>query len=72
MNDLPDLIRLRRVALRLTQGQLADILGWSQSRVSRIEAGLREPDLDGIRDLAVALQVDPLTLAAAALTGGGE
>lgn len=45
-------IRLNR---GMTQEELAKVCGLEQSRISRYEAGDREPDLETLRKLAAAL-----------------
>jgi len=39
----------------VTQQQLADILGWKQSRIGNYEAGVRTPDLTSCRRIVDAL-----------------
>lgn len=51
-----------RKAVGLTQLQLANISGISQSHVSQLERGTLEPRLTTIMALATALQVDPALL----------
>lgn len=38
-----------------TQQQLADLLGWKQSRIGNYEAGVRNPDLSSCRKIVSAL-----------------
>lgn len=44
-----------RKKVGLTQLQLADILGWKQSRIGNYEAGVRTPDLRSCRLIVMAL-----------------
>lgn len=44
--SLADALRARRAKLRLTQAQLAERLGTSQSRVAKMEAGDRSVSID--------------------------
>ena len=44
--SLADALRARRTKLRLTQAQLAERLGTSQSRVAKMEAGDRSVSID--------------------------
>lgn len=39
----------------VTQQQLADLLGWKQSRIGNYEAGVRTPDLSSCRKIVGAL-----------------
>lgn len=39
----------------ITQQQLADVLGWKQSRIGNYEAGVRNPDLGSCRQIVNAL-----------------
>lgn len=39
----------------ITQHQLADALGWNQSRIGNYEAGTRTPDLDSCRRIVEVL-----------------
>lgn len=52
-------IRSRRLALGLTQQDLAQRLGKDQSSVSRIERGQRTLSIDALQDIAAVLQFDP-------------
>ena len=47
-----------RVAAGLTQAQLAERLGTTQSAVSRLESGVQTPTLDTLYRLAEVLSVD--------------
>lgn len=57
--ELGTRVRQTRKAQGMTQSQLADALGTSQSAVSQIEAGDRNPTYDMIRRLADQLNVSP-------------
>ena len=52
-------IRNARKALGLTQRQLSDILGVSNTSVSNWEKNLSRPDADMIQKLCAALQLQP-------------
>ncbi|EDW4641448.1 helix-turn-helix transcriptional regulator [Salmonella enterica subsp. enterica serovar Java] len=41
----------------VTQQQLADLLGWKQSRIGNYEAGVRTPDLSSCRRIVDALNI---------------
>lgn len=56
-----------RMSRGLSQRALAERLGTSQSRLSRIEAGLDDPRLSTVRKLADALVVDINTIEQAIL-----
>lgn len=53
-----DNISSLRKRLKLTQAQLAEMVGVEQPTVQRWESGKREPDLDALNDLANALGVE--------------
>ncbi len=55
-------IRKYREAIGLSQKDLADKLGISNSRVSNWEQGINRPDADMLGDLCVALNVSPSEL----------
>lgn len=61
MGHLKGLAALRK-RLNLTQTDLAERLGVGQPTVQRWETGKREPDLDQLINLALALEVDPSAL----------
>lgn len=54
-----DNLRAARAAKKLTQVQLSEALGWSQSWISNLENGTRVPDLDELATLAKLLGVKP-------------
>lgn len=60
-------IRSARLSLGLTGSDVRRLAGIDPTSLSFIERGKREPSLDHIRRLAKALDLDPVTLAAAAL-----
>lgn len=53
--QLIDLLRERREAIGISQGELADRLGWTQQKVSFIETGARRMDVLEYINLARAL-----------------
>lgn len=55
-------IRSFREDRKLTQIQLAEKLGVSNSRVSNWEQGINRPDADIIADICIALNVSPSEL----------
>lgn len=55
-------IRRFREDRKLTQIQLAEKLGVSNSRVSNWEQGINRPDADIIADICIALNVSPSEL----------
>ena len=58
-----------REASHLSQKQLAEILGVSNSRVSNWEQGLNRPDADILAEMCVALDVSPSLLLGIKVTG---
>src|SRR6266699_5557173 len=50
---IPRLLRQAREELGLTQAEVAEVLGWRQSDVSKMEAGERTPDVVELEDFAV-------------------
>ena len=56
-------LRTAREKKNLTQEQLAERLGWKQSRISALENTIDNPTIDTVRALAEELDVDPLALA---------
>ena len=60
---LGQLIRTRRQALGMRRRDLVDATGLSYPYVSQIETGYRLPSDRAVRDLAAALQMDPVELA---------
>ena len=52
-------IRKRRKALGLTQGQLAELTGLSDTYVSHIERGTRIPSLSTVISFCYALEISP-------------
>ena len=62
MTDLGKRLRERRIALKMTQDELAAQLHVTRQTVSNYERGLSEPDLDMLRRLAEALETDPSVL----------
>lgn len=55
--DAPTYLRATRVSLGLTQAQLADAAGCTQSDISKYESGTRPNRLDVITKLAAALGI---------------
>ena len=60
--EIGNKIRRFREDRKLTQIQLAEKLGVSNSRVSNWEKGINRPDADIIADICVALNVSPSEL----------
>jgi transcriptional regulator with XRE-family HTH domain len=56
---MKDAIRLVRLKRGLSQRALAQMLGVQRPTVSRYESGTRELSVEGLREMADALQVDP-------------
>ena len=54
--------RAARVALDLTQEQLAEISGFSQQYISDLERGRRNPTIVSLYELSLALKVTPVAL----------
>lgn len=57
-----DAVRDRRETLHLTQRELAAMMGTSQPKVSRLEAGEDNVTLATLQRAASALDIDPATL----------
>lgn len=57
--QLVDILRERREALGISQGALADRLGWTQQKVSFIETGARRMDVLEYINIARALGISP-------------
>lgn len=57
--NIGDRIRDARKSAGLTQKQLADMIGVSNTSISNWETGLSRPDPDAIQYLCWALKVDP-------------
>lgn len=55
-------VRNLRKSLRLSQVELAEIVGCSQGMISKIEKGTANPTLDLIEALAKALKTEPASL----------
>ena len=58
--QLVDLLRKRREALGLSQGDLARELGWTQQKLSYVETGARRMDVLEFIWLAKALGITPI------------
>ncbi len=54
---LPRKVKARRVALGMSQADLADLVGWDRSQVCRLERGRRDPTTASLRKIAKALRV---------------
>lgn len=68
IEDFPSRLRTRREASGCTRPQLAELLGWSVSRILFYEQGKTEPSLGDLHRLAAVLMVDPIWLAFGART----
>jgi transcriptional regulator with XRE-family HTH domain len=53
-------LRRRRVLCKMSQRELAEAAGMTQSSISEIEAGIVNPTIDTVRRIADALDVDIL------------
>lgn len=62
MNDLGKRLRERRIALGMTQDELAARLFVTRQTISNYERGLSEPDLDMLLRLAETMQTDTAAL----------
>jgi transcriptional regulator with XRE-family HTH domain len=62
LQDVLERIRSRRMALGLTQKEVADRLDWARTTVSAIELGRQALSLEHLVHLACALRVDPWQL----------
>ena len=58
MKELGERIRARRIELGIKQEQLADRIHVTRQTISNYERGTSEPDLDTLRGLAEALDLD--------------
>lgn len=59
-----DAVRDRRETLKMTQRELAEMMGTSQPKVSRLEAGEDNVTLATLQRAATALGIDPASLLA--------
>ena len=55
-------LRRRRLELKLTQQELAEVMGVSRPYVSQVEAGDHTPTLDVVEKFAKALKCQSVTL----------
>lgn len=55
-------VKARRACLELTQAQVAEKMGVSQSAYAQIESGRNTPTLEIVERVAKALRVTPLQL----------
>lgn len=62
MHDLGKRLRERRMALKMTQDELAEKLYVTRQTISNYERGLSEPDLETLRRLAEALETNTASL----------
>lgn len=60
--DIGDKIRKYREACKLSQKELAQLIGVSNSRISNWEQGINRPGADILADICRALQVSPSEL----------
>lgn len=58
MGDFKSVLKQLRTAKGMTQGNLADALGISRSRLSMYELGQREPDFETLEAIADYFNVD--------------
>lgn len=56
---LANYLKKRRLAENLTQRQMAERIGTSQSYYSQLESGVRKPGIGMVGKIAKALSVDP-------------
>lgn len=61
-NELMRYVKDIRKRRRLSQTQLAEMVGCDQSMISKIEAGTANPTLDLIESIATALKTTPAAL----------
>jgi transcriptional regulator with XRE-family HTH domain len=67
------LCRDTRIRLRLTQQQLADIVGVSRGHITNLERGSVNPSLDLVERIANALEIEiELAVRAPVIVGGGR
>jgi transcriptional regulator with XRE-family HTH domain len=55
---LLQMLRERRLKLGLSQTEVANRLGWGQTTVSKVEVGERRIDVEELRQLCEALEID--------------
>lgn len=60
--SLPHVIKLRMHEMDLTQEKLGELLGLSQSSVSKIISGKAKPTLDVARDISIQLNIEPAVI----------
>ena len=68
MNEVGERLKTARKAQRLTQAQLGERVGVTQSAIANIEGGLNPPSLDTLRTICSVLGVS----ADLVLFGSGE
>lgn len=59
---LKDKLKNARLALGISQEKLGRIMGVTQQTIAKWENGLREPDLDTLKKLSLALNIDMVEL----------
>jgi transcriptional regulator with XRE-family HTH domain len=65
-------VAAQRGARRLTQTELAELCGTTQSAVARLESGARPPRIDTLRRVASALDCELVVLLRPRTKTGGE
>ena len=68
-SQIADRVAARRLELGLSQRQLADLTGTTQSAIARLETGGRPPRIDTLLKIAEALDCDLVVDLRAALAG---
>lgn len=58
MPKFPDRFKSLRLERHLSQQQMADLLGFSKSRVNMYERGEREPNLETMEEIADRFNID--------------
>lgn len=62
MSEVGVNVRKRRIALGMTQSELAEKLGYSKSSIMKIETGINELPISRLCETARALHTTPLEL----------
>jgi transcriptional regulator with XRE-family HTH domain len=57
--ELRELLKERRFRAKLKQSELAELLGWSQQTVSKIESGQKRVTVVELVELSKVLDFDP-------------
>ncbi len=71
-DDVGTVLRMARLAARLTQAEVGARVGYSASAISRLETGGRAPDWRTVRRLMHVLRIPPDALGLESANTGGD